>query len=169
LTFNASFQAIDEEAMEMSSSSATNSTSSTPAIAAAATAAASSGSSSSSHYHQPHPSPASTNGLNSPAYLSRDVVVELVEHCKKVLHISRKTCNARKREGEEVQRKPSTASSAHCASPHALVAQLLAEWGKSELGRGVCLEMEVVADLEKVLEQQVEAETGEIETTVQVS
>ena len=38
---------------------------------------------------------------------------------------------------------------------HALAAQLLAELGKSELGRGVCLEKEVTFDLERALLEQV--------------
>ena len=41
------------------------------------------------------------------------------------------------------------------SSHHALAAQLLAELGKSEMGRGVCLQKEVTRDLERALKEQV--------------
>ena len=41
------------------------------------------------------------------------------------------------------------------SSHHALAAQLLAELGKSEMGRGVCLQKEVTQDLERALKEQV--------------
>ena len=55
------------------------------------------------------------------------------------------------------------------AQQHAQAAQLLAELGRGELGRGECLrDGEVVAAAEAALEEQAEMSAGSLETAVQV-
>ena len=70
------------------------------------------------------------------------------------LRRKRKT-SGEKRSGDDGHRGLGSAS-----NHHALAAQLLAELGKSEMGRGVCLEKEVTFDLEGALSEQVELGVG---------
>ena len=51
---------------------------------------------------------------------------------------------------------------------HTLAAQLLAELGRGELGRGICLKAQVIQALDKVLAEQIAVDHGGVETTVQV-
>lgn len=70
---------------------------------------------------------------------------------------------------EELVLKCRSALYQNLESPsHTLAAQLLAELGRGELGRGICLKSKVIEALDKVLAEQIEVERGGVETTVQV-
>ncbi len=127
-----------------------------------------------------HAAAAASTSSTSTATLSTETVVELVEQCQRVLRQPRRGRRRKKRrsgEGEDAAKLSS--SSSFVSNHHALAAQLLAELGKSELGRGICLERQVAVDLEVVLAAQLEDEGqggggggggggGEMETTVQI-
>ncbi len=85
--------------------------------------------------------------IEEPSILSPEATTDLVLQCRRVLLL-----NIHRQQEQH----------------HALVAQLLAEMGRSPTGRVICVERGVVAALERALEAQNRMESGPMETTVQI-
>ena len=75
--------------------------------------------------------------------------------CERETFLSRRKRSENPTTGEEGHQHRPSVGYGSASNHHALAAQLLAELGKSEMGRGVCLEKEVAVDLERALQQQV--------------
>lgn len=116
----------------------------------------------------------SNSDPQSQTYLSVQLLEDLVDQCKSVLNYSAprkpRPAGIRRENDGDSSSSPGPSSCASQPSPHALAAQLLAEIGKTEMGRGICLKKKVVVDLAKVLEQQKDGSgSGQgLETTVQI-